>query len=59
MMQLAKELQKRMDGVGVKGHRVTLKAKRRKQGAKPPGKVKYKMRLLIILLQFIVTNAIS
>lgn len=35
---LAKEVQKRMQGVGVKGSRVTLKVKQRKQGAKPPPK---------------------
>jgi len=35
---LAKEVQKRMEGVGVKGSRVTLKVKQRKQGAKPPPK---------------------
>lgn len=35
---LAKEVQKRMEGVGVKGSRVTLKIKQRKQGAKPPPK---------------------
>jgi impB/mucB/samB family C-terminal domain len=35
---LAKEVQKRMEGVGVNGSRVTLKVKQRKQGANPPPK---------------------
>ena len=35
---LAKEVQKRMAAVGVKGSRITLKVKQRKQGAKPPPK---------------------
>ena len=35
---LAKEVTKRMNSVGVKGSRVTLKVKQRKQGAKPPPK---------------------
>lgn len=35
---LAKEVQKRMQSVGVKGSRVTLKVKQRKQDAKPPPK---------------------
>ena len=35
---LAKEVQKRMENVGVKGSRVTLKVKQRKEGAKPPPK---------------------
>jgi hypothetical protein len=35
---LAKEIQKRMESVGVKGSHVTLKVKQRKQGAKPPPK---------------------
>lgn len=35
---LAKEIQRRMERVGVKGSHVTLKVKQRKQGAKPPPK---------------------
>ena len=39
MHGLAKEVEKRMEGVGVIGRRVTLKVKQRKKGAKPPPKV--------------------
>lgn len=35
---LAKEVQRRMDGVGVKGSKLTLKVKQRKKGAKSPPK---------------------
>jgi hypothetical protein len=38
---LAKEVQKRMETVDVKGRRVTLKVKQRKKGAAPAGKVGY------------------
>jgi DNA repair protein REV1 len=38
MEGLAKEIQERMERVGVKGSHVTLKIKQRKQGAKPPPK---------------------
>ena len=40
MRELAKEVRRRMEGVGVKGLRITLKAKKRKKGAKPPPKVR-------------------
>ena len=52
MMQLAKEVQKRMEGVGVKGRRMTLKAKRRKPGAKPPGKVKVQIMNFLLYYKF-------
>lgn len=35
---LCKEVQKRMEHVGVKGSKITWKLKQRKQGAKPPPK---------------------
>jgi len=35
---LAKEVEKRMEHVGVLGRKVTLKVKQRKTGAKPPPK---------------------
>ena len=38
MLGLAQEVQKRMEGVGVTGRHVTLKLKKRKNGAKPPPK---------------------
>jgi DNA repair protein REV1 len=40
MRGLANEVHKRMEGVGVKGRRVTLKVKQRKKGAPPAGKVR-------------------
>jgi DNA repair protein REV1 len=41
MKGLATEVQRRMELVGVKGRRITLKAKQRKEGAGKPGKVKH------------------
>jgi DNA repair protein REV1 len=43
MRGMADEVQKRMEGVGVKGRRLTLKVKQRKKGAKPAGKVSGKV----------------
>jgi hypothetical protein len=37
---LAKEVQKRMEGEGVRGRRLTLKVKQRKKDAKAPPKVR-------------------
>jgi hypothetical protein len=43
MRGMADVVQKRMEGVGVKGRRLTLKVKQRKKGAKPAGKVSGKV----------------
>ena len=48
MNGLATEVERRMEGVGVKGRRVTLKVKQRKKGARPPPRVREFCSLLLI-----------